>query len=260
MTKTSARRSVAGEFLRGPISCCRSSGLRRCATRPSIYVDAQTDLRVALDLDSTTEWTLVGLSFVNRRAKLLPFDPAFDAAYDRYAFIRDAWLQRREYQVKDGQVPGGEITPEELEELERELELEEPATPEIPEDQSAARPGRYEQLRHVADARERRDGGRHVPVAEGPARLARRDGPFEQQGQTRAVDPRSTFTRSISACFRLPNAASPSPSRRAASSKPRSPETSKRPGPMVASAAGSGAGFSSQVLSRHRDSLSRGVR
>lgn len=110
---------------------------------PSIMADAQTDLRVALDLDSTTEWGLAGLSFVNRRAELLPFDPSFDSAYDRYAFIRDAWLQRREYQVKDGEVPGGEITPEELEELEREMEdelkgpeaPEEPAAPKQPEDQ-----------------------------------------------------------------------------------------------------------------------------
>ncbi|HEX9706066.1 MAG TPA: VacJ family lipoprotein [Steroidobacteraceae bacterium] len=103
---------------------------------PSIYADAQTDLRVALDLDSTTEWGLAGLSFVNRRAELLPFDPSFDSAYDRYAFIRDAWLQRREYQVKDGDVPGGEISPEELEELEREMqEPEAPAAPENTEDQ-----------------------------------------------------------------------------------------------------------------------------
>jgi phospholipid-binding lipoprotein MlaA len=101
---------------------------------PSIYADAQTDLRITLDLDSTTEWGLAGLSFVHRRAELLPFDPSFDSAYDRYAFIRDAWLQRREYQVKDGDVPGGEISPEELEELEREMqEPEAPAELESPE-------------------------------------------------------------------------------------------------------------------------------
>ena len=55
---------------------------------------------------------------MNRRAELLPFDASFDSAYDRYAFIRNAWLQRREYQVRDGKVPGGDIPPEELEELE----------------------------------------------------------------------------------------------------------------------------------------------
>lgn len=106
---------------------------------PSILADAQTDLRVALDLDSTTEWGLAGLSFVNRRAELLPYDASFDSAYDRYAFIRDAWLQRREFQVKDGDVPGGEITPEELEELEREMqesEVPEEGVIENPEDQS----------------------------------------------------------------------------------------------------------------------------
>ncbi len=102
---------------------------------PSWYVDAQTDLRTAVGADlgmsSEVRWTLIGLSFVNRRAKLLPFDPSFDAAYDRYAFIRDAWLQRREYQVRDGQV-SQEITPEELEELERESGvLDEP--PDVPE-------------------------------------------------------------------------------------------------------------------------------
>jgi phospholipid-binding lipoprotein MlaA len=108
---------------------------------PSIYADAQTDLRVALDLDSTTEWGLAGLSFVNRRAELLPFDPSFDSAYDRYAFIRDAWLQRREYQVKDGDVPSGEITPEELEELEREMqEPDGTPAPETPVDQPPTEP------------------------------------------------------------------------------------------------------------------------
>ncbi len=71
---------------------------------PSIYVDVQTDLRIGDYVDTTTEWALVGLSFVNRRAELLPFDESYQSAYDPYAFIRDAWLQRREYQVKDGEV------------------------------------------------------------------------------------------------------------------------------------------------------------
>jgi ABC-type transporter lipoprotein component MlaA len=28
-----------------------------------------------------------------------------DEAYDPYAFVRDAWLQRREFKVRDGLVP-----------------------------------------------------------------------------------------------------------------------------------------------------------
>ena len=38
------------------------------------------------------------------RAGLLELDAQLDRSYDRYAFIRNAWLQRREYQVKDGNV------------------------------------------------------------------------------------------------------------------------------------------------------------
>lgn len=72
---------------------------------PSIYVDVQTDLRIGDWLTTEQEWALVGLSFVNRRAELLSFDASMDSAYDRYAFIRNAWLQRREYQVRDGDVP-----------------------------------------------------------------------------------------------------------------------------------------------------------
>ncbi len=81
---------------------------------PSIYVDVQTDLRIGDWLTTEQEWALVGLSFVNRRAELLPFDSSVDSAYDRYAFVRDAWLQRREYQVKDGDVPDN-IPQDELE-------------------------------------------------------------------------------------------------------------------------------------------------
>ncbi|HEU4516008.1 MAG TPA: VacJ family lipoprotein, partial [Steroidobacteraceae bacterium] len=100
---------------------------------PSLYVDGQTDLRVALHIDNNVEWALAGVSFVNRRSELLAFDASFDAAYDRYAFIRNAWLQRREYQVKDGEVED-EIPLEELEELEDPAEEPAPekAVPEAP--------------------------------------------------------------------------------------------------------------------------------
>jgi phospholipid-binding lipoprotein MlaA len=95
---------------------------------PSIYVDGQTDLRVALHIDNNVEWALAGISLVHRRSELLPFDAQFDAAYDRYAFIRNAWLQRREYQVKDGDVP--DDIP--LDELEDPAEPERPPADEAP--------------------------------------------------------------------------------------------------------------------------------
>jgi phospholipid-binding lipoprotein MlaA len=106
---------------------------------PSIYVDGQTDLRVALHIDNNVEWTLAGISLVHRRSELLPFDAQFDAAYDRYAFIRNAWLQRREYQVKDGDVPD-DIPLDEFEDLEDPAESEVPAEPPADEPPAATQP------------------------------------------------------------------------------------------------------------------------
>ena len=42
---------------------------------------------------------------MNTRAGLLDTDPVIDSAYDPYAFVRNAWLQRREYQIHNGKVP-----------------------------------------------------------------------------------------------------------------------------------------------------------
>jgi phospholipid-binding lipoprotein MlaA len=50
-------------------------------------------------------WFSLALSLVDKRASLLPLDRLIDDAYDPYAFIRDAYLQRREYAVHDGNPP-----------------------------------------------------------------------------------------------------------------------------------------------------------
>lgn len=94
---------------------------------PSILVDAQTDLRVQLDLETEEKVALAALTVFDRRAELLAIDPSIEAAYDPYAFVRNAWLQRREYQVRDGEVPD-DLPPE---------ELEDPELLEDPEDQPA---------------------------------------------------------------------------------------------------------------------------
>jgi phospholipid-binding lipoprotein MlaA len=49
---------------------------------------------------------------VNTRAGLLDTDPVIDSAYDPYAFVRNAWLQRREYKVRGGNAPEA-VVPEE---------------------------------------------------------------------------------------------------------------------------------------------------
>jgi len=51
-------------------------------------------------------WGLWGLEKVRTRANLLKAESVLDqAALDKYSFIRDAWLQRRQSQVYDGHPP-----------------------------------------------------------------------------------------------------------------------------------------------------------
>ena len=59
------------------------------------------------------------------RAGLLDLDAQIDKSYDRYAFVRNAWLQRREFQVTDGNVDDASL------ELEEGME-EEPAADATP--------------------------------------------------------------------------------------------------------------------------------
>jgi len=83
---------------------------------PALAVDAQTDLRVQLDLDTEARVALAIVSAVERRARFLAADEALNRAFDRYAFIRNAWLQRREFLVRDGDVPDEAPPEEEIEE------------------------------------------------------------------------------------------------------------------------------------------------
>lgn len=45
------------------------------------------------------------IDLVQRRAALLPRDADIYEAYDSYTFLRDAWLQNREYLIHDGNPP-----------------------------------------------------------------------------------------------------------------------------------------------------------
>ena len=50
--------------------------------------------------------SMVALRFVDIRASLLPADKVVEeAALDKYAYIRDAYLQRRRNQIFDGRPP-----------------------------------------------------------------------------------------------------------------------------------------------------------
>jgi phospholipid-binding lipoprotein MlaA len=54
-------------------------------------------------------WGLTGMELVDRRAELLATDDILARSFDPYAFMRNAYLERREYQVKDGNVPEAEM-------------------------------------------------------------------------------------------------------------------------------------------------------
>ncbi|BFM06598.1 MlaA family lipoprotein [Halioxenophilus aromaticivorans] len=72
-------------------------------------VDWYSDPVTYADLHSDTRWAIRGVRLVDQRARLLEVEELMSG--DRYSFIRDAYLQNRDYLIKDGQVEddfGGE--------------------------------------------------------------------------------------------------------------------------------------------------------
>jgi phospholipid-binding lipoprotein MlaA len=84
---------------------------------PARVVDTYTNPRQYVK----NNWVKYGLwlpALINTRAALLPLDDTLQHVYDPYAFVRDAYLQRRAYLVSDGKVseeplvdPGAEPDP-----------------------------------------------------------------------------------------------------------------------------------------------------
>jgi phospholipid-binding lipoprotein MlaA len=68
-----------------------------------------------VDIPWEAEWGMRGLNLVHDRAELLSLDPTLQRTFDPYAFMRDAWLQQREFVIFDGNPP-----PETLEDIEDE--------------------------------------------------------------------------------------------------------------------------------------------
>lgn len=84
------------------------SSLRDAPTR---VLDFFTDPLTYVDIPWEAQWGERALNVVHRRAELLSLDPTLQRAYDPYAFMRDAWVQQREFAIFDGNPP-----PEVLEE------------------------------------------------------------------------------------------------------------------------------------------------
>ena len=69
--------------------------------------------------DRETRWILLGIKAITIRANLLSTEEVIDElAYDRYEFIKRAYLDRREYLVRDGKVDQEEADADLLDELE----------------------------------------------------------------------------------------------------------------------------------------------
>ena len=69
-------------------------------------VDTVADLIGDRDIDIATRNTAIGVRLIHTRAELLPAEKVLDeAATDRYAYLRDAYLQRRMSLIHDGNPP-----------------------------------------------------------------------------------------------------------------------------------------------------------
>jgi phospholipid-binding lipoprotein MlaA len=55
--------------------------------------------------DSGMEWGILAVDLLDSRASLLDTEQLLKQSYDEYGLVRSAWLQRRNYQVHDGNVP-----------------------------------------------------------------------------------------------------------------------------------------------------------
>ncbi len=93
---------------------------------PSTAAEAFVDATTYIDMPWEALWGLRAVNIVDRRAQLLALDPTLERAFDKYAFVRNAWLQRREYQVQDGDVPEEDLEDPMEEEIEDESETETP--------------------------------------------------------------------------------------------------------------------------------------
>ncbi len=95
---------------------------------PGLAVDFAANPFFYWNPDPSIRWGLFVLDVVDTRANLLEAEKFFDtAAVDRYSFLRDTYLQRREYLIYDGNPPSGPNTKtKSLKELEEEDLQDEP--------------------------------------------------------------------------------------------------------------------------------------
>jgi len=102
---------------------------------PSRAFDYFLDPLTHAEIHWEEEWGQRALDMVSTRAELLQLDPTLERTFDPYAFIRDAWLQRREFEIFDGNPPPETLDEELMEEEDlapEETETDAGDTPEEP--------------------------------------------------------------------------------------------------------------------------------
>lgn len=76
-------------------------------TQPLTYQDH--------DVNWEIEWGARALELVHDRAELLSLDATLQRTFDQYVFVRDAWVQKREFEIYDGNPPPETLEDESLE-------------------------------------------------------------------------------------------------------------------------------------------------
>ena len=96
----------------GPYMVLPFLGASNVRDTVGLVVDMETDFMLNTNkLDSDEKLAVNGLRVINRRADLLDAGQLLeDAAFDKYSFVRDGYIQRRRSQVYDGEPP---LSPEE---------------------------------------------------------------------------------------------------------------------------------------------------
>lgn len=96
---------------------------------PSRVVDWFSSPLQYTELPWEADWSRRVIDVVHTRSELLPLDETLQRTYDPYVFIRDAWVQQREFNIFDGNPP-----PETLEDVigEEPEEAESTETPPRP--------------------------------------------------------------------------------------------------------------------------------
>ena len=119
---------------------------------PARIVDAYTNGGQYLN-DQYLRWSLAAATTLEIRAELLATDGMIESSFDPYALTRSAWLKRREYEVRDGNVEWDDATAPDSAVSDDSPALEEPpdapgdvpgdapAVPAVPAPDAPAAPG-----------------------------------------------------------------------------------------------------------------------